>query len=88
MYCVTGILPSRQEGESCGQTTTEHCGDCVQGFFCSSMISPMIPDKCGICKPDRRRSEVSDLAVVKKGKNLVYSYEIRILHDDITIYLI
>ena len=53
---------------------------CVKGFFCSSMISPMIPDKCGICKPERRRSDAVDLTLAKKGTKLVYSYEIRILH--------
>ena len=79
MYCVTGILASRQEGEPCGQTTIEHCGDCDKGLFCSSDISPMIPKKCGICQPELRRSEVFDLALAKKGTNLVYSYEIRIL---------
>ena len=75
MYCVTGIPASRQEGEPCGQTTTEHCGDCDKGFFCSSDISPMIPKQCGICRP----------RLAKKGTNLAYSYEILILHYNINI---
>ena len=74
------MLASRQEGEPCGQSTIEHCGFCDKGFICSTAISPMIPDQCGICKPERRRSDAVDLTLPKKGTKLVYSYEIRILH--------
>ena len=74
------MLASRQEGEPCGQSGIENCGECDNGFICSTEISPMIPDQCGICKPELRRSDAVDLTLAKKGTKLVYSYEIRILH--------
>merc|ERR1712224_423923 len=61
-----GMLASRQEGEPCGQSGIENCGECDNGFICSTETSPMIPDQCGICKPERRRSDAVDLTLVKK----------------------
>merc|ERR1712212_419055 len=68
---VTGrILASRQEGERCGQSTIEDCGFCDKGFICSTWSSPAIPEQCGICEPERRRSETFDLTLAKKEKCL------------------
>merc|ERR1712224_422103 len=66
-----GMLASRQEGEPCGQSTIEHCGFCDKGFICSTGISPIIPDQCGICKPERRRSDAFDLTLAKKSLKLL-----------------
>ena len=66
------MLASRQEGESCGQSTTEDCGDCNKGFICSTWESPMIPHKCGICKPEQKRKDAFDLTLAKKGTLLVH----------------
>lgn len=73
------MLASRQEGELCGQSTVVHCGDCDKGLICSTGNSPIFPHQCGICKPERKRSDAFDLTLAKKGTNLVYIYIIRML---------
>ena len=76
MNFITGMLASRQEGQSCGQSTIEDCGDCDKGFICSPSSSPMIDHQCGICKPERKRSDAFDLTLAKKGINLIYIYKV------------
>ena len=45
LYKVPSTL--KQEGESCGYSRLENCGNCGQGLECDTFVE----DACGVCIP-------------------------------------
>ena len=82
LHCLTYILVLKQEDEACGIISGEpnsNCGECNEGLFCSTSMSPAPPTQCDKCvkRNARDRIDEMDFSSKEKGKSNMSSIKDR-----------